>query len=102
MRPVCLLPLSLCLVAASATAARDTLRCGNQIVSEGLSIEQVLADCGEPDQRDREQRPVRSGNRVLGTYLAETWRYDRGNGQFPAVLEFHDGVLKSIRFLDHR
>lgn len=74
----------------------DTLRCGSSLVSAGMTIAAVLEHCGEPDSRTTEERPVRSGARIVGSYEAEIWTYDRGTGQFPAVLEFANGKLESI------
>lgn len=88
----------LALLSGIAYGQRDTLRCGSKIIARGMSMDAVLKQCGPPDSREVEERPVRSGNRVLGTYTAEIWIYDRGSQQFSAVLEFADEELKRIEY----
>ena len=90
----------LCLLLATAGTAgarNESLRCGSKLVKPGMSIDEVRKYCGEPAEATSEERPVRSGNRVLGSYLAETWKYKR-SATSTAELEFHDGVLKTISF----
>ena len=92
------LTVLLCLLLAAigaADARNESLRCGSKLVKPGMSIDEVRRYCGEPTEATSEERPVRSGNRVLGSYLAEIWQYRRGASS-TAVLEFHDGVLKTI------
>jgi len=96
--------LLLCLLLATASGAHarnESLRCGSKLVKPGMSIEEVRKYCGQPAEASSEERPVRSGNRVLGSDLAEIWQYRRGS-RAAAVLEFHDGVLKTINFPDKR
>ncbi len=90
----------LLLAAPTAPAAQDTLRCGSKIISRGMSTAEVMRYCGQPTEKTVEERPVRSGNRVLGSYEAQIWYYKRGARQKPATLTFEDGVLKSIVFGD--
>lgn len=85
------------LFAGPAPARNESLRCGSKLVNPGMSIEEVRKYCGQPAEASSEERPVRSGNRVLGSYQADIWQYRRGTNSH-AVLEFHDGVLKSISF----
>ena len=77
----------------------DTLRCKSKIVSAGMDTETILKHCGKPDSRQIEDRPVRARGRAIGSYRAEIWTYNRGSGQFPAVLEFHGDELKSITYI---
>src|SRR5262245_23215647 len=100
IRPRCFM-LALLLTLAGAAHAGDTFRCGSKLVTTGLTQEEVLARCGEPAKRATEEVPVwvRNANgstRQNGTTKVERWTYDRGNTQFPAVLEFQEGKLKSI------
>lgn len=88
----------LALLSGIAYGDRDTLRCGSKIIARGMSMDAVRKQCGPPDTREVEERPVRSGNRVLGTYTAEIWIYKRGSQQFNAVLEFEDEELKRIDY----
>jgi hypothetical protein len=89
--------LCLLLAAGAAESRNESLRCGSKLVKPGMGIDEVRKYCGEPAEASSEERPVRSGNRVLGSYLAETWQYRR-SATSTAVLEFHDGELKTISF----
>jgi hypothetical protein len=92
------LPLIFLLLFLSTTigAAQDTLRCGSKIVKTGMSMDEVLKYCGEPNSREIEEHDVRSGNRVTGTTELHIWTYNRGSSQAPAVLEFDVDKLMSI------
>ena len=80
-----------------ALAARDTLRCGSQIVKIGMTMDEVLKACGEPNAREIEKVPVRSGNRVTGTTESQTWTFERPGGK-PASLTFDEDMLVSIDY----
>lgn len=88
-------------VSGHAQSRNESLRCGSKLVTTGMSTEQVRGYCGAPTNESEEQRPIRSGSRVLGSFVAQIWTYARG-GNSPAVLEFHDGELKSITYPDKR
>jgi hypothetical protein len=94
-------------LSASAAVADDTLRCGNAIIDVGMVAEQVIDRCGEPKSKAVEDVPVRQrtksgGVNTIGTTRVERWTYDRGYGQFPALLTFEAGKLKSIELLTRR
>jgi len=78
-------------------AARDTLRCGSKIITTGMMMDEVLKFCGEPQIKDTEEVPVRSGNRVTGMTLKHTLTYPRSGGK-PAVLTFDQDKLVSIDY----
>jgi hypothetical protein len=90
-----------------AARADDSIRCGNALITVGMVASQVTAKCGEPKDRSVTQVPqrVRRSNgtsAVTGTVSVERWTYDRGYGQFPALLTFEEGKLKSIELLTKR
>lgn len=92
------------LLFAQAAQAEDTIRCKNALVRVGMSESEVIARCGEPRHKDVESVPVRAGRRnggsqIIGTTQIERWTYDRGAGQFPALLTFEEGELKSIELI---
>lgn len=92
------------LVATATSAADDVFRCGSKLVDTSLTMDEVMARCGEPTQRTVEDIPqqVRRANGstyVSGTVLVETWTYDRGSSSFPAVLRFEGGKLVSIEIV---
>ena len=101
-----LAPLVLGFVALSARAD-DTMRCGNALITVGMVGPQVVAKCGQPKDKDVTDAPQRvrrsNGTRgVVGTVRIERWTYDRGYGQFPALLTFEGGKLRSIELLTSR
>jgi hypothetical protein len=92
------------LLATPALADDDVLRCGGKLVSPGVTIDYVLAQCGEPQERIKETVP-QMGRRANGTTFVtgeievEEWTYDRGSSRFPAVLRFEEGKLVRVEFL---
>lgn len=99
MKPAILLFVTLLSLAVidPAFAARDTLRCGSKIVKIGMTMDEVLKFCGEPQTREVETIPVRSGNRVTGTTENQVWVYHRPGGK-PASLTFDQDTLVSIEY----
>jgi len=88
-----------------AAHADDVMRCaGGALVRLGMSAEEVVAKCGEPKSKEIEDVPIQVRNKngavnAIGTTTMETWTYDRGSGQFPALLKFDAGKLKTIELL---
>jgi hypothetical protein len=94
-------------LSASAALGDDTLRCGNAIIDVGMVAAQVVDRCGEPKSKEVEEVPVRQrtksgGVNTIGSTRVERWTYERGYGQFPALLTFEAGKLKSIELLTRR
>jgi len=92
---------------AVAVRADDSMRCGNALITVGMVGAQVIEKCGQPKDKnvtEVPQRARRSGgtSAVIGTLRVERWTYDRGYGQFPALLTFEGGKLKSIELLTSR
>ena len=89
-------------------AADDSMRCrSNRLVNVGMVAAEIVARCGEPKSRSVEDVPIRARNLngaavVTGTTRVERWTYDRGQGQFDAVLSFEDGKLVRIDLLTVR
>jgi len=89
------------LAGAAAGMADEVMRCGSALVNVGMIADQVVAKCGEPKSREVEDVPIRQRTRngavnTTGSTRIERWTYDRGYGQFPALLRFEEGKLKSI------
>jgi len=87
--------------------ADDTMRCGSALISVNMVGSQVIAKCGQPKDKSVTEVPQRARrangtSAVTGTLRVERWTYDRGYGQFPALLTFEDGKLKSIELLTGR
>ena len=92
---------------AAMARADDSMRCGSALITVGMVGSQVAAKCGEPKDKQVTEVPqrVRRANgtsAVTGTLRVERWTYDRGYGQFPGLLTFEDGKLKSITLLTSR
>jgi hypothetical protein len=108
-----LVALSL-LTLGAPSAEADAIRCGRKLVSDGDTLYEVRARCGDPDQQIHrvELRTVRQwvggpciGNdpRQCGRYLERTIEvtideltYDFGPHQFINYLTFEQGRLISI------
>jgi hypothetical protein len=95
------------LILAGAAQAEDVIRCQGSLVRAGMIAPQVVAKCGEPKTKDVESVPIRvrranGSSGVIGATQIERWTYDRGAGQFPALLTFEEGKLKSIELLTGR
>lgn len=101
---------ALLLLVASLPAAADSMRCGSRLVSEGDSIDKVLALCGEPTSRQRTWI-IRQPRFVLGSHEVpfpgredvpvDLWTYDLGPNKLVRRMRFIDGTLTSIETLEH-
>jgi Protein of unknown function (DUF2845) len=92
------------------TAARaESLRCQNGIAAEGDSRLAVVYKCGQPLLRDNYCAPVYYTGSVspvpdpiAGLYVpcvyTEEWLYERGPGEFVAVLRIRGGRVQSITY----
>lgn len=67
--------IAVLLALLSATAAADTIRIGDRIVTTGMSIAEVMQRAGQPS------RTVQLEN-VYGAGVGERWEYYRGNKQY--------------------
>lgn len=91
-------------LAATVASAEDTVRCKDALVTVGMIEAEVVARCGEPETKDVESVPIRArrangSTYVVGAVQIERWTYDRGPGQFPALLTFESGKLKSVELI---
>jgi len=100
------------LVAAAALPAAahaESLRCQNGIAAEGDSRLAVVYKCGQPALRDNYCAPVYySGSiypvpeQIAGLYVpcvyTEEWLYERGPGEFLAVVRIRGGKVQSITY----
>lgn len=86
---------------AAGAAYADEVRCGNSIVSKDISVEELVAKCGEPTAKRSVEEDVRAANagggtRKVGTTHIETWTYDRGPNLFELVVTIVDGKITRI------
>jgi len=87
--------------------ADDVIRCGGALVRAGMIATEVIAKCGEPASKEVESVPIRvrranGSSGIIGATRIERWTYDRGTGQFPALLTFEEGKLTSVELLTGR
>ncbi|WP_341707960.1 DUF2845 domain-containing protein [Halopseudomonas sp.] len=92
-----LLPLMLLtVISATSTAQAASLRCEKGIVETGDMQEDVLALCGEPDQREHTPRQIDpDGYPAEGSVTVDHWSYGPDNGMVRR-LRFIDGRLVDI------
>ena len=88
-------------VGASPTFA-DSFRCGNYFAREGMNISDITKICGEPSSKEVKEEIVYSRTKngvshAVGTEVTEYWTFDRGWGQFPAMITVKDGVATEIK-----
>jgi hypothetical protein len=82
--------------------ASETMRCGSWVVSADLSVQELLAKCGEPAHKEIKESDVYAravagrGTVPVGKTVTERWTYDRGSRAFRMVVTIMDGKLKSI------
>jgi hypothetical protein len=107
--------LSLVLVLAAlpmqTTSASEGMRCGNKLIDDGDTTEEVRAKCGEPTSVSRRtilRRPAfyRHGQRYsYGTEMVEIpveyWTYNFGPNKLMRRIRFVDGVVEEIETLDY-
>jgi len=95
--------------ALPAAAHAESLRCQNGIAAEGDSRLAVVYKCGQPSLRDNYCAPVYYSGSVnlvpepiAGLYVpcvyTEEWLYERGPGEFVAVVRLRGGKVQSITY----
>ena len=94
--------ISVAALLASPAALPESFRCGQGIVSEDSTVEELLQKCGEPTTKKTETIDVYGpsdaggGNIKRGTLTIETWTYDRGSQSFPMVVTIENDKIKSM------
>ena len=84
-------------LALLCTNLHAAMRCAGGLVDEGDSIEQVLQQCGEPDQREATPQYIAAdGFPAEGSVNEEDWVYGPDNGMY-RYLHFIDGKLVRLR-----
>jgi hypothetical protein len=72
--------IALALVAAGPVSA-DSFYCGSRLIEEGMTRDEVIKHCGEPDSK-----------------TIQNWVYDRGPEQFDVTIHFLDnGTISRIQ-----
>lgn len=95
-------------VAVGATA--DALRCGSRLITEGDTIDAVLASCGEPVERKRtwitRQPRFEYGGQEIPfpgqeDVPVDLWTYDFGANKLVRRIRFVAGKVDSIETLEY-
>ena len=77
---------------AAAPAEAGTMRCGDNVLTRGLTFVEVIERCGRPDAEYR-----RALIYVPGVYApVEEWTYELGSNRFRRLLTFENGRLRRI------
>jgi hypothetical protein len=91
---------------ASSAAHADSLRCGNRIVSESATLDELIKKCGQPQDRNVEKEDVfainPNGARVKtgAQTVKERWIYRPTPGALPMAVQIVDGKIVSIERAD--
>jgi hypothetical protein len=108
MQPIPRVLLFCCALSLILTPDLQALRCGNDLVSPGDRMFEVLQLCGEPDYREvrddkRFFRIFRDGRfiEILEEVEVEEWTYNLGPYQFIRILRFENGRLVEIETGDY-
>jgi hypothetical protein len=93
-------------VFASAVAQADSMRCGNKIVNESATLDELMAKCGQPQDRKIEkedQYAINPNGARVKTGLQtvkERWIYKATPGALPMAVQIVDGKIVSITRAD--
>jgi hypothetical protein len=96
---------------AAAPAAADSFRCGNRLVVEGTTRDQLLVWCGEPTDVQQSSilrppivwyygRPMRVAGGDLVVQV-ERWTYNLGPNKFMRRVRLEDGEVVGIETLGY-
>ncbi len=101
--------LLVALITPAGTRA-DSLRCGSRVISEGDTVDEVLAYCGEPVERRRtwirRQPRFEYGGQEIPfpgeeDVPVDLWTYDFGASRLMRRIRFVAGKVDSIETLDY-
>jgi len=91
--------LALTLALPASVLAGDSFRCGQWIVTDELTVSELVAKCGEPELKRSEEVEVRgkvgTGSVARGTSLIEHWTYVLSSGAHYEV-KIVDGDIQSV------
>jgi hypothetical protein len=102
-------PFLLAALLVPTLASADTMRCGSQLISDGDSIDEVLALCGEPAERSRtwivRQPRFELGGREVPfpgreDVPVDVWTYDLGPNRLMRRVRMIAGKVESIETLE--
>jgi hypothetical protein len=93
-------------LAGSAVVQADSMRCGNKIVNESVTLAELVTKCGQPQDRQVSQEDnyainpngarVKTGSQTV----KERWLYRPTPGALPMAVQIVDGKIISITRAD--
>ena len=89
-------------LSGSGAVQADSMRCGSKIVNESATPGELIAKCGQPQQRkvEKADRYMMNQNgyrvKIDGQTVTERWIYKRSPGALPMAVEIVDGKITSI------
>ncbi|AKF84301.1 Protein of unknown function [Myxococcus fulvus] len=103
-----LAPLVLAGLLLPLHADAATLRCGNNLISDGATTTDAVIKCGEPLSKQRRTESTSTKERVREgkdesstsktvTVEVEEWTYNFGPNRLMQVVTFTDGKLTDVR-----
>lgn len=89
-------------LAAPVVASADSMRCGKWVVSESVTVDELLNKCGQPQSRDVSKDDVYATNvngmrvKTGKVTVTERWIYRNSNRSLPMVVVIVDGKIISL------
>jgi hypothetical protein len=93
-------------LAAPVVAGADSMRCGKWVISESVTVDELLNKCGEPQSRevskdDVYMRSVNGGRVKTGKQtVTERWIYRPSARSLPMAVVIVDGKIVSLARAD--
>jgi hypothetical protein len=95
-----------------ALVTAQSVRCGNKVISTGITLAEVAARCGEPAQVEHKSAylslPVaaaigqRNSNATATIEVQiEVWTYNFGSNKLMQRIRFEDGIVARIESLGY-
>lgn len=89
-------------LSSSAVVQADSMRCGNKVVNESVTLAELIQKCGQPQDRKIEKEDnyalnpngarVKTGSQTV----KERWIYRASPGALPMAVQIVDGKIISI------
>jgi hypothetical protein len=91
---------------APVAASADSMRCGKWVITESVTVDELLSKCGEPQSRDVTKDEVYRTN-VNGARVktgqqtvTERWIYRNSSRSLPMAVVIVDGKIVSLTRAD--
>lgn len=93
---------ALCAILPLTAAQSESMRCGKWVVDETVSVQELLAKCGEPTSKEIAtedvivRNPLTGGTYRVGTKTTERWVYRASPRRLPMMVTIVDGKIARI------